>query len=79
MLYFIFLLLGFLLCLVFTNKPIQIHIKHTNENLTNDKTAAELKVLQEEMLKQDPKEDDALEKLTDIMAEVNDVMGGSDR
>ena len=50
MLYFIFLLLGFLLCLVFTNKPIQIHIKHTNENLTNDKTAAELKELQEEML-----------------------------
>ena len=79
MLYFIFLLLGFLLCLVFTNKPIQIHIKHTNENLTNDKTAEELKALQEEMLKQDPKEDDALEKLTDIMAEVNDVMGGSDR
>ena len=79
MLYFIFLLLGFLLCLVFTNKPIQIHIKHTTENLTNDKTAAELKELQEEMLKQDPKEDDALEKLTDIMAEVNDVMGGSDR
>lgn len=79
MLYFIFLLLGFLLCLVFTNKPIQIHIKHTNENLTNDKTTAELKELQEEMLKQDPKEDDALEKLNDIMAEVNDVMGGSDR
>ena len=43
---------------MFTNKPIQIHIKHTNENLTNDKTAEELKALQEEMLKQDPKEDD---------------------
>lgn len=64
---------------MFTNKPIQIHIKHTNENLTNDKTAAELKALQEEMLKQDPKEDDALEKINDIMTEVNEVMGGSDR
>ena len=65
--------------MVFTRKPIQIHIKHTHENITNDKTADELKALQEEMLKQDPKEDDALEKLTDIMTEVNDVMGGSDR
>lgn len=79
MLYLLFFVLGFLICLVFTKKPLQIHIKHTNENLTNDKTADELKALQEEMLKQDPKEDDALEKLTDIMAEVNDVMGGSDR
>ena len=64
---------------MFTNKPIQIHIKHTNETLTNDKTAAELKTLQEEMLKQDPKEDDALEKINDIMTEVSEVMGGSDR
>lgn len=64
---------------MFTNKPIQIHIKHTNETLTNDKTAAELKALQEEMLKQDPKEDDALEKINDIMTEVSEVMGGSDR
>ena len=64
---------------MFTNKPIQIHIKYTNENLTNDKTADELKALQEEMLKQDPKEDDALEKINDIMTEVSEVMGGSDR
>lgn len=64
---------------MFTNKPIQIHIKHTTENLTNDKTADELKALQEEMLKQDPKEDDALEKINDIMTEVSEVMGGSDR
>ena len=64
---------------MFTNKPIQIHIKHTTENLTNEKTAEELKALQEEMLKQDPKEDDALEKINDIMTEVNEVMGGSDR
>ena len=64
---------------MFINKPIQIHIKHTTENLTNDKTADELKALQEEMLKQDPKEDDALEKINDIMTEVNEVMGGSDR
>ena len=61
------------------NKPIQIHIEHTTESRTNDKTAAELKALQEEMLKQDPKEDDALEKINDIMTEVNEVMGGSDR
>lgn len=79
MLYLLFFVLGFLNCLVFTKKPLLIHIKHTNENLTNDKTADELKALQDEMLKQDPKEDDALEKLNDIMAEVNDVMGGSDR
>ena len=64
---------------MFTNKPLQIHIKHTTENITNDKTADELKALQEEMLKQDPKEDDALERINDIMAEVNEVMGGSDR
>lgn len=79
MLYLLFFVLGFLICLVFTKKPLQIHIKHTNENLTNAKTADELKELQEEMLKQDPKEDDALEKINDIMTEVNDVMGGSDR
>lgn len=45
----------------------------------NNKTEAELKALQEEMLKPDPKEDNALDKLDEILVEVNNVMGGSDR
>jgi hypothetical protein len=65
--------------MVFTNKPLRIHIKHTTENLANDKTAAELKELQEEMLKENPKEDDEFDKLGEIVAQVNEVMGGSDR
>ena len=79
MLYLIFFVLGFLICMVFTNKPLRIHIKHTTENLTNDKTTAELKELQAEMLKENPKEDDEFGKLGEIVAQVNEVMGGSDR
>lgn len=79
MLYLIFFVLGFLICMVFTHKPVLIHIKHTHENIVNDKTTAELKQLQEEMLKENPKEDDAFDRLGEIVAQVNEVMGGSDR
>lgn len=77
--YLVMFLIGILFTLVFTRKPIRIEIIHTENTKTTAKTAEELKELEQEMLKEDPKEDNEYEKLGVVLNEVADIMGGSDR
>lgn len=79
MVYLVMFLMGALFTLVFTKKPIRIEIIHTENTKTTAKTAEELKQLEQEMLKEDPKEDGVYEKLGVVINEVADIMGGSDR
>ena len=83
MLNILFFVIGFLICWVITKKPIQIKVHHVQENVQNNVTAAEMSALEEEMLKEKPEEDKKFEdfdsRFGDIMREVNETMGGSDR
>lgn len=83
MLNVLFFVIGFLICWVLTKKPIQIKVHHVHETVQNNVTAAEMRALEEEMLQNKPEEDKKFEdfdsKFGDIMREVNETMGGSDR
>ena len=75
----IFFVLGFLVCLVIHKHPLKFHVHHTHENIVNNKTEAELEKLQEKMLKEDPKNDKLFDEIDNIVEEINNIMGGSDR
>lgn len=77
--YLIFFGIGVLLTLVLVQKPVLITVHHKYENLKPELTKDDLAVLEEGMLKENPKEDNLYEKLDQTIADVNDIMGGSDR
>lgn len=83
MLNILFFVIGFLICWVITKKPIQIKVHHVQETVQNKISDAEMRALEEEMLKNKPEEDKKFEdfdsRFGDIMREVNETMGGSDR
>lgn len=83
MLNILFFVIGFLICWVLTKKPIQIKVHHVQETIQNKISDAEMRALEEEMLKNKPEEDKKFEdfdsRFGDIMREVNETMGGSDR
>ena len=83
MLNILFFVIGFLICWVITKKPIQIKVHHVHETVQNKISNAEMRALEEEMLKNKPEEDKKFEdfdsRFGDIMREVNETMGGSDR
>ena len=83
MLNILFFVIGFLICWVITKKPIQIKVHHVQETVQNKISNAEMRALEEEMLKNKPEEDKKFEdfdsRFGDIMREVNETMGGSDR
>ena len=75
----LFLLIGGLLTLILTKKPLLVQVHHVHEDIKHDVTAVDMDKLEEDMLKDDPKKDDLYAKLDETLAEVNDIMGGSDR
>ena len=83
MLNILFFVIGFLICWVLTKKPIQIKVHHVQETVQNKISDAEMRALEEDMLKNKPEEDKKFEdfdsRFGDIMREVNETMGGSDR
>lgn len=74
----LFFVIGFLLALTFTKKPIQIKIHRINEDV---KPALDINLdeLEAQMLKADPKKDAMYQDLDTVITQVNDIMGGSDR
>jgi F0F1-type ATP synthase membrane subunit b/b' len=83
MLNILFFVIGFLICWVLTKKPIQIKVHHVQETVQNKISDAEMRALEDAMLKEKPEEDKKFEdfdsRFGDIMREVNETMGGSDR
>lgn len=83
MLNILFFVIGFLICWVITKKPIQIKVHHVQETVQNKISDAEMRALEDAMLKEKPEEDKKFEdfdsRFGDIMREVNETMGGSDR
>lgn len=83
MLNILFFVIGFLICWVLTKKPIQIKVHHVQETVQNTISDAEMRALEDAMLKEKPEEDKKFDdfdsRFGDIMREVNETMGGSDR
>jgi len=75
----LFLLIGGLLTLTFTKKPLLIQVHHVHEDVKHGVTDIDIDKLEEDMFKEDPKKDDLYDKLDETIAEINNIMGGSDR
>ena len=75
----LFLLIGMLLTLTFTKKPLLIQVHHVHEDVKHGVTDIDIDKLEEDMLKEDQKKDDLYAKLDETLIEINNIMGGSDR
>lgn len=75
----LFLLIGGLLTLILTKKPLLVQVHHVHEDIKPVLPDVDMDKLEEDMLKEDPKKDDLYAKLDETLAEINDIMGGSDR
>jgi len=74
----LFFILGILIALVFTKKPIQIQIHHKNENIVPPVPESLMPKMSEVMHNKDAEEDKAYEDMRSIVDEVNEIFGGSD-
>lgn len=75
----LFLLIGMLLTLTFTKKPLLIQVHHVHEDVKHGINPVDIDKLEEDMLKEDQKKDDLYAKLDETLIEINNIMGGSDR
>lgn len=76
---FIFLIVGMLLMYLILQRPLRIEVHHKQENVVQPISEVDMTKMQEEMLKDDPKEDIAYEQLDKVMLNISNVMGGSDK
>ena len=60
-------------------KPLQITIHHKHENVVSPENQVDMDALEQKMLKEDPKKDQLYKELDDALANIGDIMGGSDR
>jgi len=74
----LFFILGILIALVFTKKPIQIQIHHKNEDIVQPIPESLMPKMSEVMHNKDAEEDKAYEDMRSIVDEVNEIFGGSD-
>ena len=75
----LFFVIGALITYLILQKPLQITIHHKNETIISGKDYESLKELEEQMLKEDPKEDQLYEDFNKTLETINDIMGGSDK
>lgn len=75
----LFFVVGGLITYLILQKPLQIHIRHTHEDITPKISKVELNELEQQMLKPDQQNDNLYDDLTETITEVNNIMGGSDR
>ena len=74
-----FFIVGMLLSYLILQRPLQITIHHKNENVVNPITAEQMEEFEKAMLTKDPKKDQLYKELDDALANIGDIMGGSDR
>lgn len=75
----IFHILGMLIMWLILQKPLQITIHHKHENVISPMNQIDMDALEQQMLKEDPKKDKLYQELDDALANIGDIMGGSDR
>lgn len=82
----LFFIVGSLLTLIFTKKPFQIKIEHVHNYVKEQDQLIDMEALEQEMLKKDPTKDaqyenfnNDMKQLDEVLQEVNEIMGGSDR
>ena len=75
----IFYILGMLIMWLILQKPLQITIHHKHENVISPENQVDIDALEQQMLKEDPKKDQLYKELDDTLANIGDIMGGSDR
>lgn len=75
----LFFIIGVLISLILTKKPLLIKVHHVHEDVKPPISDVDIDALEEGMLKEDPKKDDLYSKLDTVLTDVNNIMGGSDR
>lgn len=79
-------IVGFIVSFLFFNKEIRISVHHKHEEIKPLVKTVDLEEIEKKMLEEDPKMDEKYERfeseqkdISDVLAEVSDIMGGSDR
>lgn len=78
----LFFIVGSLLTLIFTKRPLQIKIEHVHNYVKEQEPLIDMEALEKQMLKKDPAKDQEyqdLEEMNTVLQEVKELMGGSDR
>lgn len=75
----LFFLCGFVVCYVLQKKPLAITIHHKNENIINPVPENVMPKMSEVINAADTTEDQAYKEMGQIIANVQDIFGGSDR
>lgn len=77
------ILLGVLITLLLSGKTLKICIHHKMENVISEQTKVDLAELETKMFTKDSTSDqnydNYAENITDVLTNINDLMGGSDR
>ena len=68
-----------LLMYLILQKPLQITIHHKNENIVHPVPDNAIPDMKDVMKKGDTEEDKAYEEMGNILKDVNEIFGGSDR
>lgn len=83
---FVAFIVGFILSFLFFNKEIRISVHHKHEEIKPLVKTVDLEEIEKKMLEEDPKMDEKYKKfeseqknISDVLAEVSGIMGGSDR
>lgn len=79
MIYIMFFILGCMIMYLFLQKPLQFTIHHIHENKTEQLSRDEIRNLEEEMNKPDPKQDSFEQNINEAINNIDEIMGGSDR
>lgn len=83
---FVAFIVGFVLSYLLFNKEIRILVHHKHEEIKPLVKTVDLEEIEKKMLEEDPKMDEKYNRfeseqknISDVLAEVSNIMGGSDR
>lgn len=75
----LFLLLGLLLYAVFSRKPIRFEVTHICKTEEKPVDNLDIRAIEQELIQNQNQEASIVEQLDDVLGEINNIMGGSDR
>lgn len=83
---FVAFIVGFMISFLLFNREIKINIHHKHEEIKPLVKPVDLEEIEKKMLEEDPKMDEKYERfeseqknISDVLMEVSNIMGGSDR